>query len=224
MVKLGKLMKKGKDAALVARFTGKSSSPATVPAAPAVEEPAASEAVAAAPSVTEAPSTANKSRKSQSSKRSKSRSPVEGVDEIRDQAPPAAEPKFPFDQDDAEMSDADEPSDEESTDAGSATYDGTMDDTYDDLSERSTEDGEDTYDDTTNHDATTVTTAKSVPTVKGTDVSKKYFHKDVVLNSLEDGSNSLVIRAMYFIPKPKNDNHVVVKVEVSSSQEPGVTT
>ena len=44
--------------------------------------------------------------------------------------------------------------------------------------------------------------------------SRKYFHKDVVVNSLEDGMGALVIRAMYFIPRPKGEDHVVVKVEV----------
>ena len=47
------------------------------------------------------------------------------------------------------------------------------------------------------------------------DVTAKYFHKDVVVNSLEEGSNNLVIRAMYFIPKPNAEDHVVVKIEVS---------
>lgn len=60
----------------------------------------------------------------------------------------------------------------------------------------------------------TVFTGQSAATAKGHDASKKYFHKDVVLNSLEDGANSLVIRAMYFIPKPKSEDHVVVKIEV----------
>lgn len=46
------------------------------------------------------------------------------------------------------------------------------------------------------------------------DVTAKYFHKDVVVNSLEEGSNNLVIRAMYFIPKPNAEDHVVVKIEV----------
>lgn len=57
--------------------------------------------------------------------------------------------------------------------------------------------------------------ASATSTVKGDDPTKKYFHKDVVLNSLDDGMNNLVIRAMYFVPKPKQDHHVVVKVEVS---------
>jgi len=60
------------------------------------------------------------------------------------------------------------------------------------------------------------TTALSNPRSVGTKMSKKYFHKDVVLNSLEDGANALVIRAMYFIPKPKAENHVVVKIEAST--------
>lgn len=47
------------------------------------------------------------------------------------------------------------------------------------------------------------------------DVTAKYFHKDVVVNSLEEGSNNLVIRAMYFIPRPNAEDHVVVKIEVS---------
>jgi len=67
------------------------------------------------------------------------------------------------------------------------------------------------------HDNTTAfSNTRSVGTTKGNEMSKKYFHKDVVLNSLEDGANSLVIRAMYFIPKPKAENHVVVKIEAST--------
>lgn len=62
----------------------------------------------------------------------------------------------------------------------------------------------------------TVFTGQSAGTAKGNDASKKYFHKDVVLNSLEDGANALVIRAMYFIPKPKSEDHVVVKIEAST--------
>lgn len=60
-----------------------------------------------------------------------------------------------------------------------------------------------------------VATNESFNTMKGDLTSKKYFHKDVVLNSLEEGTNSLVIRAMYFIPKPKEEDHIVVKIEVS---------
>ena len=100
------------------------------------------------------------------------------------------------------------------------TYDGTVGTgTYDDeISQRSDEDDEDyTYDETaTNQDtAAQFSSTLSLKTAKGDDISKKYFHKDVVLNSLEDGANSLVIRAMYFIPKPKFEDHVVVKIEVS---------
>ena len=54
------------------------------------------------------------------------------------------------------------------------------------------------------------------------DVTAKYFHKDVVVNSLEEGSNNLVIRAMYFIPKPNAGDHVVVKIEVSVCNKKGV--
>ena len=59
------------------------------------------------------------------------------------------------------------------------------------------------------------TILSSAVTEKGDENSKKYFHKDVVMNSLEDGMNSLVIRSMYFIPKASKEDHVVVKVEVS---------
>mmetsp|Transcript_17270 Transcript_17270/g.36434 ORF Transcript_17270/g.36434 Transcript_17270/m.36434 type:complete len:522 (+) Transcript_17270:77-1642(+) len=61
-----------------------------------------------------------------------------------------------------------------------------------------------------------IVSGKTEITAKGNDPTRKYFHKDVVLNSLEDGANSLVIRAMYFIPKPKHLDHVVVKVEAST--------
>jgi hypothetical protein len=46
---------------------------------------------------------------------------------------------------------------------------------------------------------------------------KKFFHKDVVLHNLNDYSagNDLVIRAMYFVPKPKSPEDVVVRIEVS---------
>ena len=105
------------------------------------------------------------------------------------------------------------PSDEvsERDTIGTGTYD-------DEISQRTDEDDEDyTYDETaTNQDtATQFSSTLSLKTAKGDDISKKYFHKDVVLNSLEDGANSLVIRAMYFIPKPKFEDHVVVKIEVS---------
>jgi hypothetical protein len=56
-----------------------------------------------------------------------------------------------------------------------------------------------------------------VTTAMENDVTAKYFHKDVVVNSLEEGANGLVIRAMYFIPKPNVEDHVVVKIEVSIS-------
>lgn len=46
-------------------------------------------------------------------------------------------------------------------------------------------------------------------------VTAKYFHKDVVVNCLDEGARDLVIRAMYCIPKPNAEDHVVVKVEVS---------
>jgi hypothetical protein len=52
-----------------------------------------------------------------------------------------------------------------------------------------------------------------VTTAMETDVTAKYFHKDVVVNCLDD--NGLIIRAMYCIPKPIGEDHVVVKVEVS---------
>jgi hypothetical protein len=41
-----------------------------------------------------------------------------------------------------------------------------------------------------------------------------YFHKDVVVSSLDAGMIGLVLRAMYFIPKPCASDHVVLKVEV----------
>ena len=83
------------------------------------------------------------------------------------------------------------------------------------LSQRSTDNDEEITGDDNNQgggDATTV--FSSAVTEKGDENSKKYFHKDVVMNSLEDGMNSLVIRSMYFIPKASKEDHVVVKVEV----------
>lgn len=46
---------------------------------------------------------------------------------------------------------------------------------------------------------------------------KKFFHKDVVLHNMNEhnAGNDLVVRAMYFVPKPKNPNDVVVRIEVS---------
>jgi hypothetical protein len=46
---------------------------------------------------------------------------------------------------------------------------------------------------------------------------KKFFHKDVVLHNVgeHNAGNDLVIRAMYFVPKPKSPEDVVVRVEVS---------
>lgn len=47
---------------------------------------------------------------------------------------------------------------------------------------------------------------------------KKFFHKDVVLHNLNEhnSGNDLVIRAMYFVPKPKGPEDVVVRIEVSA--------
>ena len=85
------------------------------------------------------------------------------------------------------------------------------------LSQRSTDNDEEYTGDAGNQgeggDAKTI--LSSAVTEKGDENSKKYFHKDVVMNSLEDGMNSLVIRSMYFIPKASKEDHVVVKVEVS---------
>lgn len=110
----------------------------------------------------------------------------------------------------ASQSEAESQSDEEQ---------GTVQTYDDDLSQGSTavsQDDDYTFEDPTGGDHSTVLSKKSVGTAKGSDsIGKKYFHKDVVLNSLDDGANNLVIRAMYFIPKPKDEDHVVVKVEVS---------
>jgi len=105
------------------------------------------------------------------------------------------------------------------SDDASATYNGTVDETDDEISHgtsgESHDDDQYTVDDTwTNQE--TECTAQSQTTDMANALSKKYFHKDVVLNSLEDGANSLVIRAMYFIPKPKSEDHVVVKIEAST--------
>ena len=62
--------------------------------------------------------------------------------------------------------------------------------------------------------ATSVASPASQIKGKGVLKNERYYHKDVVLSSLEDGFNSLVIRAMYCIPQPKEDDHVVVKIEV----------
>lgn len=56
-----------------------------------------------------------------------------------------------------------------------------------------------------------------VTTPMENDVTAKYFHKDVVVNCMED--SALIIRAMYCIPKPSREDHVVVKVEVSIETE-----
>ena len=111
------------------------------------------------------------------------------------------------------VSPSDEASERETCDGTDGT--GTCED---ENSQPTDDDDEDyTYDETaTNQDtATYFSNTLSFKTAKGGEISKKYFHKDVVLNSLEDGANSLVIRAMYFIPKPKFEDHVVVKIEVS---------
>ena len=84
------------------------------------------------------------------------------------------------------------------------------------LSQRSTDNDEEfTGDDANQEGGDAKTILSSAVTEKGDENSKKYFHKDVVMNSLEDGMNSLVIRSMYFIPKASKEDHVVVKVEVS---------
>jgi len=46
---------------------------------------------------------------------------------------------------------------------------------------------------------------------------KKFFHKDIVLHKFGDSGNpSLVIRAMYFVPKPKTPDDIVVRIEAST--------
>ena len=55
----------------------------------------------------------------------------------------------------------------------------------------------------------------SFTTAMEEEVTAKYFHKYVVVDSLGNGSNGLVIREEYCIPKPNAKDHVVVKVEVS---------
>lgn len=46
---------------------------------------------------------------------------------------------------------------------------------------------------------------------------KKFFHKDVVLHNFGDtGNPNLVIRAMYFVPKPKTPDDIVVRIEAST--------
>jgi len=54
---------------------------------------------------------------------------------------------------------------------------------------------------------------------------KKFFHKDVVLHHFgENGqTDNLVIRAMYFVPKPKSPDHVVVRIEASTVTARDVT-
>eukprot|EP00571_Detonula_confervacea_P017135 CAMPEP_0172312996 /NCGR_PEP_ID=MMETSP1058-20130122/19065_1 /TAXON_ID=83371 /ORGANISM="Detonula confervacea, Strain CCMP 353" /LENGTH=523 /DNA_ID=CAMNT_0013026571 /DNA_START=50 /DNA_END=1621 /DNA_ORIENTATION=- len=215
MVKIGKLFSKMKldDASSVmSKFTGKTS-PATLPPVNGIT-PVDAPVDAAHPAAT-------KSR----IRKGKSKSPTptsDAVAETRDEPPTtSADPsdhEFP-------VSDADEQSFDDSlvspSDDASATCEGTVE-TYDEeltqvsTEEKSYDDGDEdyTYDETaTNQETNTVI---SVNTAKGNEMSKKYFHKDVVLNSLEDGANSLVIRAMYFIPKPKAEDHVVVKIEAST--------
>jgi len=87
------------------------------------------------------------------------------------------------------------------------------------LSQRSTDNDEEyTGNDANQEGGDAKTILSSAVTEKGDEKSKKYFHKDVVMNSLDDGMNSLVIRSMYFIPKASKEDHVVVKVEVSQLQ------
>lgn len=127
----------------------------------------------------------------------------------------ADEPSFEETMDDPSVEEGSDGYDEAATyDEDVSTGTGTVDD-------KSTFDEECTYDEATQvtqqtHENATGSSIRSRATAKGTDASKKYFHKDVVLNSLEDGANNLVIRAMYFIPKPKAEEHVVVKIEAST--------
>ena len=115
---------------------------------------------------------------------------------------------------------------EEETRVGT-NYDAeTMDEDFTRMTDEDQTFDDGTFCNTTLHDGgdavtygeTALVTKKSddtTSTAKGDDPTKKYFHKDVVLNSLDEGMNNLVIRAMYFVPKPKRFDHVVVKVEVS---------
>ncbi|KAL7536463.1 hypothetical protein ACHAXR_007914 [Thalassiosira sp. AJA248-18] len=190
MVKIGKLFKKGDNENIYNKIAKRAGSPATPAAAPDA-------AVNTAPVLDE-----------QRDEPSPTNAPVDaaGRDEIDAMRSESAEESF---------EESVSPSDDEGT-----LDEGTVENYDEDLSQGETEksyDDEDyTYDDTATHENTTVISGRSRETVKGNDATKKYFHKDVVLNSLEDGANSLVIRAMYFIPKPKADEHVVVKIEAST--------
>ena len=57
----------------------------------------------------------------------------------------------------------------------------------------------------------------SVAACEAVSNQKKFFHKDVVLHNMNEinSGNDLVIRAMYFVPKPKSPEDVVVRIEVS---------
>lgn len=196
MVKIGKLIKKAKDDGNTLRnfVAKKSGSPANVP-------PSDAPTGAVAVHIT---------------------SPTE----TRDEPSPANVPADPSGRDDIEDMVAGSVSDEQSyeesmmcqsDDVSNADVEGTVESYEEELSQGSDGDEEESvdYDETTFGTNSVISNQKSVDTAKGQSVTKKYFHKDVVLNSLEDGANNLVIRAMYFIPKPKAEDHVVVKIEVS---------
>ena len=78
-------------------------------------------------------------------------------------------------------------------------------------------DDEDTYyrDDAQLKDATSYD--DGVSACEATGNQKKYFHKDVMVPELNPHSdeNDLGIRTMYSVPKPKNPEDVVVRIEVS---------
>lgn len=148
---------------------------------------------------------------------------VTSPNETRDEPSPTNVPADPSGRDDIDDMVAGSASDEQSYDEESMGHsddvsnaEGTVESYEEELSQGSDGDEEESvdYDETTA--SSVISNQKSIETAKGLNVTKKYFHKDVVVNSLEDGVNNLVIRAMYFIPKPKGEDHVVVKIEAST--------
>jgi len=75
-----------------------------------------------------------------------------------------------------------------------------------------------TMDDIDTQFNTDLSDKSSFATAMEEEVTATYFHKYVVVNCLGDGSNDLVIREMYYIPKPNAKDHVVVKVLLNAIQ------
>lgn len=242
MVKIGKMFKRGKgagdDASVSTRMMIKrGKSPLTPPAAVTAAAPIPADAPAETSSVAASAMTKSlrkMSKKSSSNDESRDAAPAGfqpdpvGIHDVEDLNQFAASVSASGAEDEQSFGESESPSDD-----ASAQYENGTVNTYDeDVSNNGSaeeesrfEEEEDMEEDdevtrgTHDETATQDNTVASIGTAKGNELnqmSKKYFHKDVVLNSLEDGANNLVIRAMYFIPKPKADDHVVVKIEAST--------